>query len=545
MSGADKHEHTVVFLVAPGDVLDERWEIEARVGQGAMGSVFRGRDLETDDRVAVKILAPEHCRKPKVLARFEREAELMMELRHPNIIQLFGMGHRGALPYIVMQYLEGMTLADVLKRQGGKLTAGETMAVVKQVSSGLSFIHHHKLVHRDIKPQNVFVSPGGRVTILDLGVVRDRSNPGLTKPGAMVGTPYYMSPEQIAGVTEIDKRTDVYALAAMTFELLVGRPPFLGSNNFEVLYAHKNTPVPDASVLTKGVSKDVAKVLMRGMAKSPNDRPQSASEFYADLEAYFGSAATVDPKHAFAWLQPEGAGAGDDDDTATKDDPRQKKPTSLARAGVSPSGKQPQLGRGPLGTSGKHPTNAGRQPVIAPPVKPSTRARTLALEQVGLGTGRTNSREIPMARSSDVELIQSGIEAASSSSETPAPGPDQTDEPSDVKPSPNLTGRDTDVREATRIPRRGQTHAATVEDADATMTESGELRVVTTLKGLTASAQLFIDDKPVGQTPRSLAVPAGPHVVRVERAGAKSVRKEVTVPANQVTLVRLELVTAK
>jgi serine/threonine-protein kinase len=285
----DTHDHTVVIHVTPGELLDERWRIETRIGQGAMGSVFKGRDVKANKPVAIKILAPEHCRKPKVVARFEREAEKMTGLRHQNIVQFHGHGRRGALPFIVMEFLEGLTLSDVLERAGGKVGLAETVAVVKQLASGLAFLHHHGLVHRDVKPQNVFVCVGGRVTILDLGVVRDQANPGLTRPGAMVGTPYYMSPEQILGAEDIDRRTDVYALAAVTFELLTGRPPYLGSNNFEVLYGHKNTPPPDASSLVKSIPKEVSKVLMRGLAKRRDDRPDTASEFAADLQAAAGT----------------------------------------------------------------------------------------------------------------------------------------------------------------------------------------------------------------------------------------------------------------
>lgn len=294
-------DHTVVLHVMPGEVLDDRWRLEDRVGQGAMGSVFRGRDVKTGSLVAVKVLAPEHCRKPKVLARFEREAELMMELRHPNIVQLLGHGRLRALPYIVMEYLDGMTLSEVLEAKGGKLPAAETVALVKPIAAGLAFLHRAGLVHRDIKPQNIFLTTRGRVTILDLGVVRDQHNPGLTKPGAMVGTPYYMSPEQILGLEDIDRRTDVYALAAMTFELLTGRPPFLGQNNFEVLYGHKNTAVPDAASLVKGLSKQVAAVLIHGMAKRRDERPETASEFAAELEAAVG-VKKVDLAKAFAFI---------------------------------------------------------------------------------------------------------------------------------------------------------------------------------------------------------------------------------------------------
>ncbi|MBL8918059.1 MAG: serine/threonine protein kinase [Myxococcaceae bacterium] len=294
-------DHTVVLHVMPGEVLDDRWRLEDRIGQGAMGSVFRGRDVKTGQLVAVKVLAPEHCRKPKVLARFEREAELMMELRHPNIVQLLGHGRLRALPYIVMEYLDGMTLSEVLEAKGGHLPVAETVALVKPIAAGLAFLHRAGLVHRDIKPQNIFLTTRGRVTILDLGVVRDQHNPGLTKPGAMVGTPYYMSPEQILGVEDIDRRTDVYSLAAMTFELLTGRPPYLGSNNFEVLYGHKNTAVPDAASLVKSITKQVAQVLIRGMAKRREDRPETASEFAAELEAAVG-VKKVDLVKAFAFV---------------------------------------------------------------------------------------------------------------------------------------------------------------------------------------------------------------------------------------------------
>ena len=254
-----------------------------------MGSVFRGRDMQANKIVAIKILAPEHCRKPKVVARFEREASKMTSLRHNNIVAFHGHGRRGALPFIVMEFLEGLTLSDVLEKHGGKIGINETVAIVKQICAGLAFLHSNGLVHRDVKPQNVFLGVGGRVIILDLGVVRDQANPGLTRPGAMVGTPYYMSPEQILGVEDIDQRTDVYALAAVTFELLTGRPPYLGNNNFEVLYGHKNSPPPDANALVRSVPKKVSEVLIHGMSKRRDERYETVTEFFAELETAAGA----------------------------------------------------------------------------------------------------------------------------------------------------------------------------------------------------------------------------------------------------------------
>lgn len=298
---ADTQEHTVVLQVVPGEVLGERWRVERRLGQGAMGSVFKGTDLQTFGPVAVKILAPEHCRKAKVLARFEREAEKMTTLRHPNIVRLLGHGRRGALPYIAMEYLDGMTLSEVLTHEGGTLPLPETVALIAQLARGLEFLHGNELVHRDVKPQNVIVGADGHVTLLDLGVVRDQARPGLTRPGAMVGTPYYMSPEQILGAEDIDRRTDVYALAAVTFELLTGRPPFLGDNNFEVLYGHKNLPPPDASEVAAGVSKAVGRVLMRALSKRREERPRTVTEFAEALGAASGHAA-VDLSTRFAFV---------------------------------------------------------------------------------------------------------------------------------------------------------------------------------------------------------------------------------------------------
>ncbi len=282
---ADSAEHTVVLQISPGELLDERWRVEGRLGQGSMGSVFRGTDLRGGGPVAIKILAPEHCRKPRVLARFEREAEKMTALRHPNLVRFLGHGRRGALPYTVMEYLDGLTLGGLLAREGGALPLAEVLALVRPLSAGLTFLHEHGLVHRDVKPQNVIVGSGGRVTLLDLGVVRDQAKPGLTRPGAMVGTPYYMSPEQILGAEDIDQRTDVYAVAAMTFELLTGHPPFLGDNNFEVLYGHKNLPPPDASKSPAAVPKKVARVLMRGLSKRRGGRPASVAALLEELAA--------------------------------------------------------------------------------------------------------------------------------------------------------------------------------------------------------------------------------------------------------------------
>ncbi|MBX7116661.1 MAG: protein kinase [Myxococcaceae bacterium] len=424
-------EHTVVLLASPGTVLDGRWRIEQRIGQGAMGSVFRGTDLRTQRPVAIKILAPEHCRKPKVLARFEREAKLMTTLRHPNLVRFYGVGRRGALPFIVMQFLEGLSLSEVLVAKGGRLAPAEMLAIVRQVAAGLSFVHHHGLVHRDIKPQNVMVSTDRRVTLLDFGVVRDKSSPGLTNPGALVGTPYYMAPEQISSKGEVDKRADVYALGALAFELLVGKPPFSASSSHEVLRAHRHTPAPDAAALVPGLGHALGTALQRAMAKKPADRPQGALELYADLSTAEKMKDVVWDK-AFPiamWMQQAGKTV---------------------------------------------------------PLQMGTDEQTHGVE---------SSDEIPLLPSGEVHPVRWGAEEAS------------------------LSNQETD-------------------DGHPLL---GELRVVTTVNGVTQPAELFVNGEHYGHTPKSLPLKTGAHRMKVVREGCVIVERAIAVDADQVTLVRLEL----
>lgn len=511
---ADTHDHTVVVHVTPGELLDQRWRIETRIGQGAMGSVFKGRDMQANKLVAIKILAPEHCRKPKVVARFEREAEKMTGLRHPNIVAFQGHGRRGALPFIVMEFLEGLTLSDILEKNGGKVALPETVAIVKQIAGGLSFLHHNGLVHRDIKPQNVFFCVGGRVTILDLGVVRDQANPGLTRPGAMVGTPYYMSPEQILGVEDIDKRTDVYALAAVTFELLTGRPPYLGNNNFEVLYGHKNTPPPDANSLVKSVPKLVSQVIVRGLAKRRNERPDTVTEFVADLEAAAGPT-RVDLSKAFKVVAPAA--------------PAKKVVAQKTRlvAKLKPAEAEPE------------------------PEPPQPPARRDAASMLGEDEAPSPSEEnsVPEASNSDVLSVP----GSAMPSETGTSGEQKTvilrlDEKPVIRARGSTNATSVAPPLAT-TPKNERTYVGRADEEEKTgdnpvhtpPANSGQLRVVVTAKGQAVSATLTVDGKSHGQSPSTLTLGAGPHQIRIELPGFRSVERWATVIPGTSTNLRIFL----
>lgn len=505
---ADTYDHTVVLQLPPGELLDDRWRLEGRIGQGAMGSVFRGRDADRGTLVAIKILSPEHCRKPKVLARFEREAELMSTLSHPNLVKVYGHGRRGALPYIVLEYLQGMTLADALLQKGGSLSAAEAVAVVKPIADGLTFLHEHGLVHRDVKPQNIFLSAGGKVTILDLGVVRDQQNPGLTRPGAMVGTPYYMSPEQILG-QDIDRRTDVYALGAMTFEVLTGRPPFLGDNNFEVLYAHKHSPPPDASQLSRRVPKEVAEVLSRAMSKDREQRPDSALRFADDLEAATG-ARRADLTRAFAFLEKRQtlSEAGDREGSWVRGQP---KPIDAVETRII-----------------RRPRSSDEVPVAADEDVHSISN----LEPVGDQPTPRQSQRPWRAKAGRDPSQTADFDASRMDTREglpPVGGRETRDEGTSAgAPGEETTGPQEGLTEAVRLP--GDSAA------------SGLLRVMALVKGRPATALLTVDGVATGITPRSLAAPAGPHLVRLELEGCQPLERTVEVTAGGTTYLRLELV---
>jgi serine/threonine protein kinase len=442
-------EHTVVIRVSDGELLENRFRIDTKVGQGAMGSVFRGRDEKLGRSVAIKILAPEHCRKPKILARFEREAAKMTTLRHPNLVQFLSHGRRGALPYIVMEFLEGLTLTEALAKKGNSFSLPQTLTILQQLVAGLSFLHSHNLIHRDVKPQNVILSPSGKVTILDLGVVRDQAEPGLTRPGAMVGTPFYMSPEQILGASDIDVRTDVYALAAVTFELLVGHPPYLGNNNFEVLYGHKHLPPPDASVLKKSVSREVAYVLQLGLAKDRKSRVATVDEFLSLMldAAQMKVNAQVSFEDVFPPLK------------------RSKIPDDV-----------PLVGNETIEEIRSRNTPVHTTP-LSHPVSP--------FQTTGAGQPNPSMSELKtvMMRLSDSEMAKVLMQASQK-----------------------------------RV---------------------GHLRVLVTSGGQMASAMLWVDGKKHGPTPATLTISEGPHLLRVELAGFRSLDKPIVVNQNSTSTLTL------
>ncbi len=284
-------------------VLEGKWRVQKKLGEGGMGTVYLAHDLALDRPVAIKMLAPALSRHEEVVSRFEREARLLAKLEHPNLVPIYSVGRRGTVPFIVMKYLEGQTLTELIRTRG-HLQARELVPVLKQICAGLGLIHARGFVHRDVKPGNVFVGPDGHVTILDLGVAHDPDQQ-LTRKGLLIGTPQYMAPEQVTGTGKADSRSDLYALAAVIYELLTGEPLFSSMSEYELLRAHQDRPAPNAHAVQPEVPQAVAAVLHRALSKSPDERYQTAVE----LGAAFEQAVALADDEAWRLLE-SGAQAG-------------------------------------------------------------------------------------------------------------------------------------------------------------------------------------------------------------------------------------------
>ena len=273
--------------------LGDRYEVGDLLGRGGMAEVHEGRDLRLGRRVAVKILRPDLARDPSFQARFRREAQSAASLNHPNIVAVYDtgedtlVGETGnaiTVPYIVMEYVDGQTLRQLLN-SGRRLLPERALEMTAGVLAALDYSHRHGIVHRDIKPANVMLTRGGDVKVMDFGIARAiaDSNATMTSASAVLGTAQYLSPEQARGEI-VDARSDLYSTGCLLYELLVGRPPFTGDSPVSVAYQHVSEPPVPPSQLDSSVPPAIDAVVLKALAKSPDDRYASAAEMRADVE---------------------------------------------------------------------------------------------------------------------------------------------------------------------------------------------------------------------------------------------------------------------
>jgi len=266
---------------APGARLGD-YEILAELGGGGMGRVYRARDLTLERIVALKTLAPQFRTDQVLVQRFLKEARAAARLNHPNIVQIYDFGKEGDTYYLAMEYVEGESLAGFLKR--GTFTESDAISVTRFTCRALVVAHSEGLIHRDIKPDNLMLTAKGELKLVDLGVAkRVDEDQSLTQTGQALGTPHYISPEQIRAAKDIDGRADIYSLGATMYHLVTGKPPFNGSSSAMVMSLHLYQPVEDPRVLVPDLSEGFSFVLQKMMAKDPNDRYPDADAVDRDL----------------------------------------------------------------------------------------------------------------------------------------------------------------------------------------------------------------------------------------------------------------------
>ncbi len=268
-------------------VLGERYEIGGVLGRGGMAEVHLGRDLRLGREVAVKVLRSDLARDPSFQVRFRREAQASASLNHPAIVAVYDTGEDrtalGATPYIVMEYVEGETLRDVLRREG-HLSPERAMTLAADICGALDFSHRNGIVHRDVKPGNVMITPQGTVKVMDFGIARAVSDSAatMTSTAAVIGTAQYLSPEQARGES-VDARSDVYSLGCMLYELATGAPPFTGDSPVSVAYQHVREDPRLPSSINPEIPADLDAILLKAMSKNPANRYQSAADMRNDL----------------------------------------------------------------------------------------------------------------------------------------------------------------------------------------------------------------------------------------------------------------------
>ena len=297
-------------MTNPPRLLGERYEVLESAGAGGMAQVYRGTDTVLNRTVAIKVLGPQYAQDEGFVERFRREAQAAARLNHPNVVSVFDTGSDGPVHYIVMEYVAGRTLAQVLGAEG-HLQPERAAEIAASVAGALSFAHAAGIVHRDVKPGNIMIAPSGEVKVMDFGIARAASSEPLTQTATVLGTASYLSPEQAQGGS-VDARSDIYSLGVVLYESLTGQPPFQADSPVAVAYKHvQEAPVLPTEIMP-GIPPDLEAVVLKAMAKNPANRYASAEEMREDLERFLSGRpvlATPVLADAATVAAPVGAGA--------------------------------------------------------------------------------------------------------------------------------------------------------------------------------------------------------------------------------------------
>ncbi len=274
--GLDTSKATVLQALGPYDLLE-------KIAEGGMGAIYRGRNRQTGEVVAIKLMSAKTAANPGLLQRFEQEFRAASKLDHPNVVRAIDYGNSGGAPYLVMEFVEGESLGQRIERDG-KLAEAEAIKLIADVAQGLHRAHKQGLIHRDVKPDNILVTPKGLAKLADLGLVKEsESDLNLTKTGRGLGTPHFMSPEQFRNAKNADVRCDIYSLGATLYQMVTGELPFRSTGPLDAwMKKIQNDLVPPRKIVP-GLSERVEWAILRAMSADPQRRPASCREFIEDL----------------------------------------------------------------------------------------------------------------------------------------------------------------------------------------------------------------------------------------------------------------------
>jgi serine/threonine protein kinase/tetratricopeptide (TPR) repeat protein len=267
--------------LATGTVFVGRYQIIEELGSGGMGKVYKAYDAEVKEKVAIKLLRPEIAADQRTIERFRNELKLARRVRHPRVCQMFDLGQDKGAYYIAMEYVSGEDLKSFLRRSK-ELAVGTAITIAKQICEGLAEAHKIGVVHRDLKPSNIMIDREGNARIMDFGIARSLEAKKITGAGVMIGTPEYMSPEQVEG-KDTDPRSDIYSLGVILFEMVTGRLPFEGDTALSVAVKHKTEPPPDPREVAPHLSDELGRLILKCLEKSRETRFQSADEVLSGL----------------------------------------------------------------------------------------------------------------------------------------------------------------------------------------------------------------------------------------------------------------------
>ena len=291
-------------MIAKGQKINDRYEIIKTIGEGGMANVYLAHDLILDRDVAIKILRGDLSGDEKFVRRFQREALAASSLSHPNIVEMYDVGEDKGMYYIVMEYVKGVTLKQLIKKRGG-LSLSECIDIMLQLTDGISHAHASYIIHRDIKPQNIMIQDNGEIKITDFGIAIALNNTQMTQTNSIMGSVHYLPPEQASGKVATVK-SDIYSMGIMFFELLTGSLPFKGENAVEIAFKQIKDDIPSVRDINPSIPQSVENIILKATAKNPKNRYNNAKEMHDDIATCMNEERANEPRIGFKYPEHEG-----------------------------------------------------------------------------------------------------------------------------------------------------------------------------------------------------------------------------------------------